>query len=258
MEWNLDPIIFSIGSFELRWYSLMFLTGLMGGYLMVKKIYSAEGKTVEWVEPLFTYIFVGTVVGMRLVHCLFYQPEYYLSNPLEILAIWKGGYASHGGFTGVIVALILYVRKYKQINFLWLADRVSIAAMFCAGCIRVGNFFNSEIYGKAADVPWAVTFKIVDNIPRHPSQFYEAMGYFGISLLLYAIYRKSDRNPFAGRLFGMVLVLGYAWRFFVEFFKENQVAFESGMALNMGQWLSVPFVAIGVFFIIRREDAKTA
>jgi prolipoprotein diacylglyceryl transferase len=254
MNWQVDPVIFSIFGFELRWYSLLFLTGLMGGYLIVKKIYAAEGKDVVAVEPLFTYIFIGTVVGMRLVHCLFYEPDYYLANPIEILRIDKGGYASHGGFTGVIIALILYTRKFKDIGFFWLADRVAIAAMFCAGCIRVGNFFNSEIYGHPTTMPWGVTFALQDSAVRHPTQLYEAFGYFAISAILYAVYRKADRAPKTGQLFGLVLTMGFAWRFFVEFFKEDQVPFEAGMVLNMGQLLSVPFILIGIFFVIKKSD----
>jgi len=256
MEWSVDPDILSIGFFKLRYYSLLFLTGLLGGYLLVKKIYGAEQKPVQWVEPLFTYIFIGTVIGMRLGHTLFYEPEYYLSHPLEILRIDKGGYASHGGFAGVIVAIYLYCKKYKEIGFLWLTDRVSIAAMFCAGCIRLGNFFNSEILGRATDFPLAITFTLVDNIPRHPAQLYEAFGYFVIAGVLYAVYRRYDRDVPKGLLFGLVLILGMSWRFIVEFVKEPQVAFESTMALNMGQWLSLPFILIGGFLVKRTLDAR--
>ena len=254
MEWSIDPVIFSVLGFELRWYSLFFLTGLMGGYWMVKKMYAAEGKDVAWVEPLFTYIFIGTVVGMRLVHCLFYEPDYYLANPIEILRIDKGGYASHGGFAGVIVAMAIYARRYKEISFLWVADRVAIAAMFCAACIRIGNFFNSEIYGHPTDAPWGVVFTHADALVRHPTQLYEAFGYLTIAAVVYAAYRQARRAPPPGRLFGLVLVMGMMWRFFVEFYKENQVAFEDSMALNMGQLLSIPFIAIGVFLVIRKTD----
>jgi phosphatidylglycerol---prolipoprotein diacylglyceryl transferase len=233
-----------------RWYSLLFAAGIVLGYLMVRDMFRKEGKPVELVESLLMHVVLGMMIGMRLGHCLFYQPEYYLSHPLEMLMIWKGGYASHGGFLGVLIALGLFVRRYRDIGFLWLSDRVAVASMMGAGFIRVGNFFNSEMIGHPTDVPWAVTFARVDMIPRHPGQLYEAIGYFVISAIAYAMYREGRVLKVPGRLLGIVLALGFAWRFFCEFFKEDQVAFEQGMTLNMGQWLSVPFMVLGVALVL--------
>jgi prolipoprotein diacylglyceryl transferase len=190
------------------------------------------------------------VVGARLGHCLLYEPTEYLHDPIRILKIWEGGLASHGGFTGVIIALILFCRKNPDIKFFWLADRMTVPAMLTAGFIRIGNFFNSEIIGHATDVPWAIVFKKVDLVPRHPSQIYEAIGYLMIALIQYLAYRLSHRQPKEGSLFGLALILGFGFRLFIERFKENQVAFEDGMVLNMGQLLSIPFILAGVMFLL--------
>jgi phosphatidylglycerol:prolipoprotein diacylglycerol transferase len=246
--WDINREIFSIGGFALRWYSLLFALGIFLGYTIMYRIYQKENKSIELMDSLLFHIVIGTVVGARLGHCLFYEPMDYLTNPIRILKVWEGGLASHGGFTGVIIALILYCRRYRQISFFWLADRVAITAMLAAGCIRIGNLFNSEIYGHKTDVAWAFIFKKIDDIPRHPTQIYESLGYLAVSGILYAIYRLKDRKPPEGLLFGLVMVLAYSFRTFIETFKENQVAFEDSMALNMGQILSIPFILIGLFF----------
>ena len=250
MIWDVNREIFSIGGFALRWYSLVFALGIFLGYTIVYRIFLKENKPIELMDSLLFHIVIGTVVGARLGHCLFYEPMDYLTNPLRILKVWEGGLASHGGYTGVIIALILYCRRYPQISFFWLADRVAIPGMLAAGCIRIGNLFNSEIYGHKTDVAWAFIFKKIDDIPRHPTQIYEALGYITVSAILYTIYRLKDRKPPEGLLFGLVMILSYSFRTWVERFKENQVAFEDGLALNMGQLLSIPFIAIGLFFAL--------
>jgi prolipoprotein diacylglyceryl transferase len=241
--WNLQPEVFSFSPLP-RWYSLLFASGIVGGYAIIRKMFIREGKPVELLDSLLVYIVVGMMVGMRLGHVIFYQPDYYINHLLEIPMIWKGGYASHGGFLGVIIALVLFVRKNRDITFLWLADRVAIISLFAAGCIRLGNFCNSEIIGRPAaeSLPWAVIFTQVDQVPRHPAQLYEAIGYFGLcglSLLLYYRTRLAEQT---GRLMGLIIATGFAWRFFCEFFKEDQVPFEAGLTLNMGQMLSIPFI----------------
>jgi prolipoprotein diacylglyceryl transferase len=249
LTWSVDREIVGFGVFALRWYSLLFALGFAIGYLMIQRFFRVEGKPEKLLDPLLLHLVIGTVVGARLGHCLFYEPEDYLTNPLRILYIWEGGLASHGGFLGVMIAMWLFARKHAETPFFWLADRVTIPTMIEAACIRIGNLFNSEILGKPADVPWAVVFSRHDAIPRHPTQVYEALGYLSVWAVTHACYRLSGRKPPEGRIVGLALTLGYAFRTWVETFKENQVDFEQGMWLNMGQLLSLPFILIGLALI---------
>ena len=174
---------------------------------------------------------VGTVVGARLGHCLLYEPEYYLRHPLEILAVWRGGLASHGGVLGIALAVWLFARRTGR-EVLWLLDRVAVAAPAAAACIRVGNFFNSEIVGRPSSVPWAVVFARVDPLPRHPAMLYEAAAYLVIFAAMVWLERHTELRDRAGALTGMVLVLVFAFRFAIEFLKEPQEAFEAGLPLD--------------------------
>ena len=246
-HWNVDQeIVHFFGPFGLRWYSLMFLGGFMTGFHLLGRMFEKEGKSKELVEPLLYYLVFGTIIGARLGHCFFYDPGYYFSNPIRILKVWEGGLASHGGFTGVIIATYLFTRKFKEVTYFWLIDRVAIVSVLAGAFIRIGNFFNSEIIGKVTEVPWAVVFTKVDNLPRHPTQLYESFGYASISLLLYLIYRGAHRKPLEGRVFGIALTVSFLFRFLIENLKIDQVAYEEGMTFNIGQWLSLPFVAIGL------------
>lgn len=247
--WDVNREIATFGFLALRWYSLLFAGGIMLGFYFTRRLFKAEGKPEEALDGMLMYVVIGTIVGARLGHCLLYEPMEYLSNPLRILKVWEGGLASHGGFTGVIIALILYCRRYPEFSFWWLADRIAMPAMIAAGCIRLGNLFNSEIIGRPSDVPWAFVFAKVDQLPRHPTQIYESIGYFSIFAILYAVYRVRQRQIPEGRLFGLVLVLAFSFRMFIETFKENQEAFEQDMLLNMGQLLSVPFIIVGLLFL---------
>jgi phosphatidylglycerol:prolipoprotein diacylglycerol transferase len=248
MVWDVDREIVGIGIFALRWYSLLFALGIVVGYFIMKRMFEAEGKRLELLDSLLFHTVIGTVVGARLGHCLLYEPETYLRDPIRILQIWEGGLASHGGYFGVMIALMLYCRRYREISWFWVADRMTVLGMVTGGLIRIGNFFNSEIIGRQTDVPWAVIFKKVDMVPRHPTQLYEAAGYLTIAAIEYGVYRAANRKPQDGRMFGLVLILGYGFRLFIEIFKENQVDFENTMVLNMGQLLSIPFILIGLFF----------
>jgi prolipoprotein diacylglyceryl transferase len=198
---------------------------------------------------------LGTVIGARLGHCLFYSPGYYLSNPLEILMVWKGGLASHGATIGILIALYLYTKKKKE-NILWLLDRIVIVTAIGGASVRFGNLFNSEIIGKATDVPWAFIFTSVDDIPRHPAQLYESIAYIILFFILLFLYIKKWKQLNRGFLFGLFLILLFSSRFFIEFYKENQSGFEAGMLLNMGQVLSIPFIITGVIFIFRSLKSK--
>ena len=254
MEWDVSREIFSIGFFTLRWYSLGFVLSFLLGFYISRSMYVAEKRPAEYVDDLFLYVFIGTLVGARLGHCLFYDPGYYLSNPLDILKIWQGGLASHGAAIAIPLAVYYFAKKHKGVTFLWAIDRVVIVVAL-AGCfIRLGNLFNSEIYGKPTDVPWAFVFKSVDNIPRHPTQIYEALAYLAIFILLYALYKRPIIRAKQGYLFGLFLASVFGFRFFVEFLKENQVAWEGGLPLNMGQILSIPLVAIGLWLMYRAKE----
>jgi phosphatidylglycerol---prolipoprotein diacylglyceryl transferase len=247
--WNLDPTIFSLGPFQLRWYGVFFALGFFLGYEIMAQFYRSEGRDLDDLPNLFLYLMLGTIIGARLGHVFLYQPGYYLAHPWEILMIWQGGLASHGGFAGVMVSLYLYVRRHRHMTFIELADRLTIPCLLAASLIRIGNFFNSEILGTPSNLPWAIVFARVDNIPRHPAMLYEAVAYFLVCVALYAAYWKTKIIQFPGRVFGTALTTCFFLRFVIEFVKENQVPFEQRMPLNMGQLLSIPFIVAGVCLI---------
>ena len=260
--WDVDPEIFKIGSFAVRWYGFLFALGFLLGYYIVEKMFKKDGIKIEWLDKLFLYTMIATVVGARLGHVLFYGWEYYSQNLLEIIKVWKGGLASHGAAIGIIAALWFYSRKVSKKSILWILDYVVIPVAL-AGCfIRLGNLMNSEIVGVQSSVPWAFQFVKASiyepNAPRHPAQLYEAICYLiSFGVLMY-MYWKTDAKQRPGMIFGAFLVLIFTARFFIEFIKENQEAFEEGMALNMGQILSIPFVILGAYFIIKNIKLKTA
>lgn len=250
INWDMNPEIFRIGNFAVRWYGLLFASGFFFGYLMFLKFFKKEGLSVELLDKLTIYMALGTVIGARLGHCLFYEPDYYLSNPGEILKIWRGGLASHGAGVGIMVALWLFVRKHKK-SFIWIMDRIVVAVALAGAFIRLGNLMNSEIYGVETTLSWGFVFiRNLEVVPKHPTQIYEALSYFLIFLLLGWIYFKTDGKPRSGTLFGLFLILVFGMRFLIEFIKEDQVGFESGMSLNMGQWLSIPFVLAGMGLLV--------
>jgi prolipoprotein diacylglyceryl transferase len=255
ITWDVTPELLNIGPFSVRWYGLLFATAFIAGFKIMQWIYKRENKPESDVEQLVIYVIIGTVIGARLGHCLFYNPEYYLANPLEILMVWKGGLASHGTSIGIPIAIYLYTKK-KKLNFLWQMDRVVIVTALGGSFIRLGNLFNSEIIGKAADIPWAFIFTRVDNVPRHPTQLYESLGYLILFIILFFIYKNKFKKLNDGFIFGLFLILLFTFRFFVEFLKENQTGFEEAMAFNMGQLLSVPFVILGVVLIISSLKEK--
>lgn len=267
ITWNIDPEITRIfGFISLRYYSLLFVSGLIIGYLIVKRIYLKEGIPIESLERLSLYIFIGTIAGARLGHCMFYEPVYYWQHPFEMLLpfIWipgvsfeftgYQGLASHGGAIGVLLAIILYCKK-DHVNLLWVLDRVSVAIPLTGSFIRIGNFMNSEIIGKPTNSSYGIVFQQVDLLPRHPAQLYEAISYLLIFVLLSGLFKKTKTNRKNGFLFGLFLVLLFGARFFIEFFKIIQSDFESGMALNMGQILSIPFLAVGIALMIWKRKS---
>lgn len=249
IPWNVDPEIFRVGPIAVRYYGLMWALAFYLGYVVFNKFVKKEGLKEEFLDSLTVYMVIGTVIGARLGHCLFYEPEYYLSHPLEILKIWQGGLASHGAAIGILIALYIFARKQK-VPMIYVVDRVVITVALGGALIRLGNLMNSEIYGVQTSLPWGFLFvKNNELFPKHPTQLYEALSYFLIFFLLYFYYRKHDGKIRTGFIFGVFLILLFSARFLIEYVKEPQVEFEKTMVLNMGQRLSIPFILAGLFFV---------
>jgi phosphatidylglycerol---prolipoprotein diacylglyceryl transferase len=259
ITWDVDPEIFRIGNFAVRWYGLLFASAFFFGYLVFLRIFKKEGISVELLDKLTMYTAIGTIIGARLGHTLFYEPSYYLSNPIEILMIWRGGLASHGAAIGILVALHYYSKSVRR-PYLWILDRIVIVVALGGFFIRMGNLMNSEIYGVQTELPWGFVFvRAGETVAKHPTQIYEALSYLGIFILLHLLYWRYDGKPVRGLLFSIFLILLFSVRFLIEFIKEDQVAFEAGMALNMGQWLSIPFILAGLvllFFAVRNKSVR--
>lgn len=271
IHWNIDQELFKIGSFGIRYYSLCWLLAFAVSYILMLKVFKREGKTQEDLDRFSIYIFLGTLIGARVGHCLFYEFDNYITQPwMMFLPFQKDargdwhftgfqGLASHGAAVGILIGLYLYAKKAKT-GFMWITDRLILVVPLAGAFVRLGNFFNSEIIGKPADadLPWAVVFENanlvpaeLNMLPRHPAQLYEAIGYVVLFFILWAMYQKN-KDPKPGLLFGVFLVILFGIRFFVEFFKENQEAFENDMLINMGQLLSVPFIVVGIYLIFRK------
>ncbi len=257
-HWNIDPVLLNLGLLKLHWYGLLFAIGLLGAYMITESMFKKEALDIKAVEPLFLHIFIGMIVGSRVFHVLFYDLSYYLAHPIEIFYIWQGGLASHGGFLGVITALWIFSKKYN-ISLNWLLSRGAVGAMFIATFIRIGNFFNSEIVGDRTNTNWGVIFDRIDSFPRHPVVLYESLSYFLIFILLYGLYKTISYKKFTKIAFGLVLVLGFGSRLFIEQFKSIQSEFASALPLSMGQMLSIPFLLVGLFLLIKGlYSAKSA
>ena len=246
--WNVDPVLLHIGPIELRWYGLLFAAGILAAYSVGVWSFEQAGGSREETNRLLSYVVVGTIVGARLGHCLLYEPGHYLRHPLEIVAVWRGGLASHGGVVGIMVAVWLFGRRTRR-SALWLLDGVAVGAPLAAACIRVGNFFNSEIIGRPSTVPWAVVFARVDMRPRHPAMLYEAAAYLVIFAAMVLLERRTTLRERQGAFTGVLLLLVFGARFVIEFLKEPQETFEAGLPLDMGQLLSLPVVLIGVLLL---------
>ena len=272
--WDPSEVIFHIGSFGVRWYSMCWLIGLALAYFIVKRLYKEQKVKDELFDPLFLYCFIGILVGARLGHCLFYEPEVWLSSWQRVMEIfipirhladgsWKfvgyQGLASHGGTLGLMIALWLYMR-HTGMRLWHVLDNIAIATPITACFIRLGNLMNSEIVGKVTDVPWAFIFAAGDpsiaHQPRHPGQLYEAIAYFCFFFIGWWFYRKHPNKVGTGFFFGLCLTLIFTFRFFIEYTKEAQVDFESGMFFNMGQLLSVPFILLGLWSMWRSKGAR--
>ena len=255
--WNFDPAFITLGSFEIRWYSLTWVAALLFGGWLFSYFCKREGKPSEVSDTAFAYIALGTIIGARLGHCLFYDPAHFLTHPWEIITgIRDGGLASHGAAIGILLGIWLSSRKNK-VSVWWTADRLGIIAPMSGAMIRFGNLFNSEIYGHATDLPWGFKFVrnykgwAVEDIPAcHPTQIYEALCYIICFVVLFLLYRYTKLAQRKGFILGAAMVGIFLSRFIIEFVKNNQEKFEEGMVLNMGQWLSVPFVLCGVAIML--------
>ena len=247
--WSGDPILISLGSLSIRWYGLLFALSFFVGMKIIEWIFTREKKKVEDVEHLFLYVILGAVIGARLGHCIFYDPSYYLANPLKIFAVWQGGLASHGGAIGVVISLYLFSLRYKY-RYIWLLDRIVIPALLAGAFIRVGNFFNSEIIGIASTLPWAIIFSNFDAIPRHPAQLYESLSYFILSFVIFYLYKNYKGAVKDGYLFGFYLVSVFSVRFLIEFVKFKQEAYTNDLLLSTGQFLSIPFILLGIYMLV--------
>ena len=274
--WNPDLEAFRLGPIAVRWYGLMWIIGLALAYFVVQRLYKEQKIKDEYFDPLFIYCFFGILIGARLGHCIFYEPDYFLTSgkglvemilPIRFMPdgdfklIGYAGLASHGGTLGLMIALWLYVRKTK-LSIWTVLDNIAIATGTTACFIRLGNLMNSEIIGKVTDVPWAFIFEHVDKVPRHPGQLYEAIAYAILFVIMWTIYKRSHQHPTSntqhpqvgtGWYFGFCLTYIFTFRFFIEYTKEIQEAFEASLPIDMGQILSIPFILLGAYCMIRAK-----
>ena len=257
VHWHVDPAILHIGNFELRWYSLLFVSGFILGWFIFKWFFQREKIDTKLLDPLLYTLLICTIVGARLGHCLFYQPDYYLGSWQgfwEIFMPWKGGLASHGGTIALILGMWWFANHYGKkhhFDFVWLLDHLAIAVAFAGAFIRFGNLFNSEIYGDVTSLPWGFIFELRgETEPKHPTQLYEGFTYLLLGFVLIGLYWKKLDKMLRGQFIGIFLIVCFGSRFLIEFIKEPQVEFEQTMVLNMGQLLSIPFILLGVFFLV--------
>lgn len=252
IHWNASPEIFNLGPLTVRWYGLLFAGGFLLGYYIGEWMLRSENVNQKWIDSLFFYIIIATIIGARLGHVFFYGWDYYSQHPAEILMVWHGGLASHGGTLGILVALIIHSKLITKRSVLWTLDRIVVPTALVAAFIRLGNLMNSEIYGIQTSLPWGFIFeRNGETVAKHPTQIYEALVYLLTFASLMLLYHKTRIRYKEGFIVGIFFMLIFGSRFLIEFIKEDQEAFEAGMALNMGQWLSIPFVVGGLILAMR-------
>ena len=267
IHWGIDPEILFFFGISIRYYGLFFATGIIVANSILKWIFKKENIPEENLTKLSTYVFFGILIGARIGHCFFYEPTYYLSHPIEIVIpitflpdggikfIGFQGLASHGGILGMVIGIYLYARKTKS-SILKTMDLIAVVSGVGFGCIRLANFMNSEIIGIPTTQPWGIIFDRIDSQPRHPAQLYEAISYFIIFTFLFVLYNKRKEKVNNGFFFGLGSILFFTARILIEYLKENQVDFEEGMTLNMGQLLSLPYIALGIGILIYSHFQK--
>lgn len=272
ITWDINPELVNIFGREIRWYGLCWAIGVLCTSYVVQKMYQVEKLPEKWFDSLFVYVLIGLIIGARLGHCLFYDPEYYLSHPIEILKIWEGGLASHGGAIGMTIGIWLFCRNVSKKSIIWALDRLIVGVAIGAAFIRVGNLMNSEIYGGPTTMPWGFNFvrdkswylPIADGgageLPCHPTQIYEALIYFAIFILTMYMFYRTDAKKKQGLILGVSLIGIFLSRFFIEFLKNVQEPFEiqmrASVGINMGQLLSIPFIIWGVWLVYNALKSK--
>jgi len=272
ITWDVNPEIFRIGALAVRWYGLFWAIGIYATLLITTKIFKHEKLPEAWVDKLFIYTVLGAILGARLGHCFFYEwklvaepitflgitfnyENHYLSHPWELLYIWRGGLASHGGAIGILIAMILFNKNVSKKGINWIFDRLLIGVCLCGASIRFGNLMNSEIYGSVTSLPWGFLFvRTGETQPMHPTQIYEMIYCLVTFAIMWFMYWKKEAYKKNGLLFGIFLIGVFGSRFVLEFIKNNQEAFESGLPLNMGQWLSLPFIVWGIWLLLRSSS----
>ncbi|MDR1155978.1 MAG: prolipoprotein diacylglyceryl transferase [Bacteroidales bacterium] len=256
VHWSVDPEFFAVGEWSIRWYAILFVCAFIFGGYAFRELVKHDRIPDRFNEQILTYVILGTIIGARLGHCFFYDPEYFLGHPLEIFATWKGGLSSHGGAFGILVSLYLLARKTKK-PYIWILDRAVIVIGVSGFFIRMGNLMNSEIYGIETSLPWGFIFERNNEIvPKHPTQVYEALYYLLTYVILRFVYRKCKNQPHPFFMFGLFLMMVFVFRFCIEFIKNPQESWEAGMKFNMGQLLSIPFIIFGVISLLTSFRSK--
>jgi len=269
ITWNVDPVLVHLGPLAIRWYGLLWAAGIWFALLIVQRLFKHEKLPDAWLDQLFLYTVVGAILGARLGHCFFYEWQllkepvtilgitfeygnHYLSHPWELLYIWRGGLASHGGAIGILIAMYFFNRNVSKKGFVWIFDRLVIGVAICGASIRLGNLMNSEIYGSATSLPWGFIFvRSGETQPMHPTQIYEMIYCLITFAIVWWLYWKKEAYKKNGLIFGVFLIGIFGSRFALEFIKNNQEVFESNLSLNMGQILSLPFIIWGIWLIVR-------
>lgn len=269
ITWNVNPDLFRIGAVSIRWYSLLLVLSFYVSYRFMMHIFESEGKSKDTVLSYGLFILLGLFLGGRLMHCLAYEADYYLQHPWDIILPWRGklgsnamfvgyrGMSGHGSAIGIVIGIIINSIRTKT-SMVWMLDRIAIFGPLIGFFVRIGNFFNSEILGTPSELPWAVLFVHSNPVPRHPVQIYEALSYLLIFIFCYRYYKQHVGSEKPGAILGLVLLLVYSVRFLLEFFKANQSAIETGLALNMGHLLSIPMIIAGLILLLRKSKGNRA
>ena len=278
ITWNVDPVFLHLGPLTIRWYGILWAAGIWFTLMIVQRLFKHENLPEAWLDKLFIYTVVGAILGARLGHCFFYEWQlldkpvtilgitfqygnHYLSHPWELLYIWRGGLASHGGAIGILIAMYFFNKKVSKRGYVWIFDRLVIGVAICGACIRLGNLMNSEIYGGVTTLPWGFIFPRDfqnDGLPHHPTQIYEMIYCLITFAILWWLYWKKEAYKKNGLIFGVFLIGIFGSRFGLEFIKNNQEVFESNLSLNMGQILSLPFIIWGIWLIVRSLKTSVA